>query len=337
MDDSRRRFVSALSAMGTLAGISAADVDARQPDPRGPVERQILELLASLPGQHALYMHSPGFGRDFVVEHNPDSALFCGSAFKAFVLAEFLRMVDNGEAALDELLPVDSSIWSLSSEVLTPWPGAVTGRIDAQTALDAMISRSDNTATDMLLKRVGPARVRQFIASIGLTGRIPDSTRSFFGYIFGAPDWQTLTWERVLEIDASKPENTNPVLNDVTTMAVSPRDFVSFYSRALQGEFFTHPQLVPALRGVLALSNAIPRAMPLGINPFIKGGSIDFDGEHALCLAGGVFIPPARWVYFGLTLNWTDAEAGTVKEVGPQFGAVVTQMFTLLRDRLGNG
>ena len=76
--------------------------------------------------------------------------------------------------------------------------------------------------------------------------------------------------------------------------------------------------------------------MPLGVNPFIKGGSIDFDGDHALCLAGGVFIPPARWVYLGMTLNWTDAEAGTVREVGPQFGAVVTQIFTLLRDRLGN-
>jgi len=282
-------------------------------------------------------MHSSGRGRDFVVEHNPNAALSCGSAFKAFVLLEFLRMVDNGEAKLDELLPVDSTIWSLSSPVLTPWPGAVSGQIDAQTAMDAMISRSDNTATDMLLKRVGVARVRDFLASIGSTGRIPDSTRSFFGYIFGAPDWQTLTWERVLELDASNPEHPNPVLNDVSTMAVSPRDFVSFYSRALQGEFFNHPQLVPAFRGVLALSEAIPRAMPLGVNPFIKGGSIDFNGDHALCLAGGVFIPPARWVYFGMTLNWTDAEAGTVKEVGPQFGAVVTQIFTQLRDRLGNG
>jgi hypothetical protein len=40
---------------------------------------------------------------------------------------------------------------------------------------------------------------------------------------------------------------------------------------------------------------------------------------------------------FGVTLNWTDAQAGTVAQVGPQFGAVVTQIFTLLRDRLGNG
>ena len=37
MDDSRRRFVSARSAMGTLAGISAADVHALPAVPRGPI------------------------------------------------------------------------------------------------------------------------------------------------------------------------------------------------------------------------------------------------------------------------------------------------------------
>jgi hypothetical protein len=75
--------------------------------------------------------------------------------------------------------------------------------------------------------------------------------------------------------------------------------------------------------------------MPLGVNAFVKGGSIDFNGEHALCLAGGVFLPARRWAYFGMTINWTDAEGGRVAEEGPRFAAVVNEIFTALNDRLG--
>ena len=75
------------------------------------------------------------------------------------------------------------------------------------------------------------------------------------------------------------------MLNDVQTMSVSPHDFVSFYSRALQGAFFTNSDTTMTFRAILSQSEAIPRAMPLRVNAFVKGGSIDFNGEHALSLA----------------------------------------------------
>ena len=68
-------------------------------------------------------------------------------------------MVDAGEARLTDLLRLDSTVWSLSSPVLTPLPGTVSGQINVRSALDAMISRSDNTATDIVLNRVGAERV----------------------------------------------------------------------------------------------------------------------------------------------------------------------------------
>ena len=252
------------------------------------------------------------------------------------MLLEFLRMVEGGEASVSELLPVDASVWSIDSPVLTPWPGSVTGQVNAKTAMDAMISRSDNTATDMLLARVGPDRVRQFLASIGSSARIPDSTRRFFGYILGAPNWQSLAWNELLALFQSDAYPLRPVLNDVQTMAASARDFTTFYARALQNEFFVAPSTQTAFRAVLAQAEAIPRSMPLGLNAFLKGGSIDFNGDYALCLAGGVFIPNGeRWVYFGITINWTDAQAGGIAAVAPAFTAVVNDIFTALRDRLG--
>lgn len=200
-----------------------------------------------------------------------------------------------------------------------------------------MISRSDNTATDISLNRVGADHVRQFIASIDLANsRIPNNTRQFLAFVLGAPNWQTITWAELLALAESDPSSTYPIINDVQTMAVSPDDFVSFYSSALQGEFFQRPATLDTFRSTLALADAIPLAMPLGVNAFLKGGSIDFGGEHALSIAGGVFIPDHRWVYYSLMINWVDGEAGDVAAVQGPFARTCKGIFTLLRDTLGS-
>ena len=298
----------------------------------------LVEAFKRLPGRHGLKIWSPGRvgARDFLATVNPDTALFCASSFKAFALAEFLRRLEAGDTALDELLPVDERVWSLGAPVLTPLPGTVAGRIQAETALEAMISRSDNTATDMVLARVGVQRVRRFIASIGLTDtRIPDNTRQFFAYVGGAANWQTISWEQLLALAQANAPLADRLINNVQTMAVSPHDFVSFYSRALQGRFFQRSDTLETFRSILALADAIPLTMPLGVNAFMKGGSIDFGGEHALSIAGGVFIPQRGWAYYSLMINWLDGEGGTVEQVQGPFTATCKRIFTWLRDDLG--
>lgn len=330
--------------MATLATTQPLAVHADSPQAHSDLAGRIVDLFQTLPGMKALKIVSTGSGRKpgFQVTLNPNDGLFCASAFKVFVLAEFLRMVEAGEASLTELLPVDDRVWTLGAPVLTPGPlltppGAVSGQIISRTALDAMITHSDNTATDIMLKRVGADRVRQFIASIGLyNARIPNSTRQFFGYISGDPQWQTLTFQRLLTDNQKDPFPANPIINDVQTMAVSPSDFVSFYSRALQGEFFTSPNTLTTFRAILSKPDVISRVMPLGVNGFLKGGSIDFNGEHALSLAGGMFVPRSRWVYFGMIINWTDAEGGTVDDEIPQLVDVTGQIFSSLRDAFGS-
>lgn len=259
-----------------------------------------------MPGRKALKIWAPGGdgGREFLASINSGTALFCASSFKVFVLAEFLRQMEAGQTSLTELLPVDDSVWSLGAPILTPLPGTVRGQIQAQTALQAMISRSDNTGNDMSLKRVGVDRVRQFIASIDLTNtRIPNSTRQFLAYVSGASNWQTISWTELLALVQGDPPPAGHIINNVQTMAVSPHDFVSFYSRALQGKFFQRPETLTTFRSILALADAIPLTMPFGVNAFMKRGSIDFGGEYALSIAGGMFIPPRRWVYYSLMIN----------------------------------
>ncbi len=125
-----------------------------------------------------------------------------------------------------EQLAVDDSVRSLVSPVLQN----LTGTTQARCALEAMIAHSDNTATDVAMKRVTPARVRQFISDAGLTkARIPDSTRRLFSYVAGAPQGEDLGWKAMEAIVESKTPDTSkyrPALNDVESMAVPASEFV---------------------------------------------------------------------------------------------------------------
>src|ERR687891_27061 len=184
MPQSRRDLlVSSLLGAGamTLSASSSALADARGREQHWELAHRIVAEFRRLPGRKGLKILAPAGddAREFEVAIRPQDALFVASAFKGFVLAEYLRQVEAGEATLDEELDLDESVWSLSSPVLNP--PELAGKVTALTALEAMIAHSDNTGTDMVLKRIGVDRVRQFIASIGLNNtRIPNSTRQFF-------------------------------------------------------------------------------------------------------------------------------------------------------------
>jgi len=90
----------------------------------------------------------------------------------------------------------------------------------------------------------------------------------------------------------------------VQTLASSADDLVSYYSRALQGDFFDHDETLAEFRRILAMGDVIWLVpFPLGVSAFAKGGSIDVPGFHAVCAAGGMLFDD-RWVYFCSTINW---------------------------------
>lgn len=309
------------------------------------LSQEIVESFSVLPGQKALRIWAPpDAGRPaWSAEHNPDDQLFIASAFKGFVLAECLRLeeesldpkdsiplADQLAARLGQPLPLDETVFSLGSPVFDP--PHLTGTVSLRTALEAMITHSDNTATDIVLRHVGPERVQAFIEGIGLQqSPIPTSTRQFFGFVGGLPDWEATTWAQFQ--GESPAGDQHPILNDTITMASTANELVSFYSRALPGEFFHFAETLTEFRSILAMGD-ISVSVPLEVNGFGKGGSIDFGGSHVLTFAGGLYVPN-RWVYFALLTNWTDAEGGdSLEERGPAIEGV-RSIFTLLRDRLG--
>jgi beta-lactamase class A len=359
-DDRRLSRRATLRAGGiglaaSLAGTGLAPAQAQEATPtanadsvQDSLSAEIIEAVSPLPGTVALKLWAPpDAGRPaWSASLNADRLVFIASAFKGFVLAEVLRQAEGAldprsatpltaqlgaELAAEETL--DEDVFTAGSSVFNP-PN-LTGQVLLRTVLEAMIAHSDNTATDMALRVADSEKVRALIAELGLTQtRIPDSTRQFIAYYAGDPDWSTVTWDDLQTLLTDEPYPTRPVINDEITMASTPDELVTFYSQVLPGALFRNPETLTVFRSILALPDLIGRMMPLGVNAFLKGGSLDAAPDHALSVAGGLFVPD-RWVYFAYIVNWTDDEAGMVAEVGPSFLTAGRQMFTLVRDRLG--
>ena len=247
---------------------------------------EIIEAVSALPGTKALTLWAPpDAGRPaWSATLNAESLLFIASAFKTFVLVEYLRQLEDAldpisatpladqlEALLCEELALDERVFAFGSPIFNA--PHVTGKVTARAVLEAMIGASDNTATDIALQQVGPERVRALIASLDLEQtRIPDSTRQFQGYVYGDPNWATLTWSQAVALTTDDPYPHRSLLNNETTMASTADELVAFYRRALQGELFRYPETLALFRAFLSRANTIARSIPLGVNAFLKSG-----------------------------------------------------------------
>jgi beta-lactamase class A len=339
MNNSRRKFLtgSAVAAAGLFTTSLARPTTIFGAAPGSKLAGEVIRLFESLPGIKAVKIWAPAKnrGQEFLATLNPGRQMFCASSFKGFVLCEALRQIDSPQliGTLNATqLALDASVWSLGSSILNP-PN-LSGLLTERTTLEAMITHSDNTATDMTLKHVGADRVRDFVQSIGLRNtRIPNSTRQFLGYIFGSTDWRNTTWDEIVSFIESNAPAIHPLLNDVQTMASSPDDFVSFYSRALQGAFFNNPATLAEFRRILSMPDTISRVVPLGANGFLKAGSVDAGGSHGLSIAGGMYFPD-RWVYFATIINW-QKPGDSDPETAVAFGEATRQALTLVAEALG--
>jgi beta-lactamase class A len=333
MTHSRRAFVGAASATLLTPVNAFASNDAARGD---DLSRKVLALFEPLPGKTSLLVWSPAAGNapELTIRQHPDERMFVGSAFKAFVLCERLRQLDGKDVVAKlqaNLLALDQSVWSPGSTMFDP-PN-LSGKAPERTAAEAMIMHSDNTGTDMMMLATKPAEVRKFIADEGWKNtQIPDSTRIFFGYLLGLPDYLHTTWQQLVDAGKKDTKFVNPPLSSLQTLASTASDMVSFYSKALQGKYFQHPETLTEFRRILTTGDVIARVVPPGASAYAKGGSIDVPGFHALCAAGGMTFS-GRWVYFTITLNW-DAPALTDPDTVHAWAGATANALKLVYDSL---
>jgi beta-lactamase class A len=332
----RRQFLASAALLAGSAALSsrtsalAAEDGGKSGDTHAIPH--LLDGFLKLPGKKSAQVDVDEPTSPWRVTSDPDAELFVGSCFKTFVLTTYLQEVEAGRLVETEQLAVDDGVRSFSSPVLEH----LTGTTQARSALEAMIAHSDNTGTDMALKRVTPARVRQFISDAGLKkARIPDSTRTFFSYVAGAPQGEDLGWKGMKAVvDSDKPDLSKfrPALNDVETMAVPASEFVSYYKRALTGGFLQKPETLTEFKRIQAMADVIAMVVPADTVAYAKGGSIDWNGFHCLAVAGQMIVRDTP-VTFAMTLNWTDSD-GDAKQVTSAYKDAVSDVLSKIHKRL---
>lgn len=258
----RRRFITAAGIIAASSFRPEKSFAADSQSGSHGIGRNLLDAFKALPGGKSCRIDVDDPRGAWRVAYEPDLALFCGSCFKTFVLATYLREVEAGRLSEDEQLRIDDDIRSVGGGVFEFLSGTTSARI----VLEAMIAHSDNTATDVAMRRVGAEKVREFVKMAGLTSaRIPDSTRRFFSYVTGYPTGVDMGWKGLQDMQANKSAGVpRPVINDQQTMVCSASDFVTYYKRALSDEFFQKKETLTEFKRILAMADSICRRGSVG-------------------------------------------------------------------------
>lgn len=313
----RRALPAAFAAIATPASAQASLSDAALDE--------AARRLTGLPGQTALLLEAEGPKGRIRLAHREAAPVFVGSVVKTFILAAYLKAVEEGRLSLEEALPVDDDVRSPVSPVF----GALTGTAPAVVALEAMITHSDNTATDMAIRRVTPAAVRALIAARGLAGtRIPDSTRIMVSALAGAPPGVDLGWAGIQALDrgAPMPSPRTPI-NEVSTMVSTGQDMVAWYDFVLAGRYFAKPETLATFKRIQSMATAMPQVAPPDVIAYGKGGSITWEQAQAMAVAGQMVAGPVRATFFQ-GVNWTGDAASM-----PRVAATAIEQFRILLAR----
>lgn len=235
--------------------------------------------------------------------HQPQRPMFIGSAFKTFVLAQFMRDVETDRLDFDGECAIDDQHRTGGSPVL----GQLSGASTYGSVLEAMMSRSDNTATDIALAQVDVARVRALITSAGLAQtRIPDSARRLLSYLSGAPAGVDIGWDGVVRLATTGDigyAKRKDVINTEQSIVSTAEDMVRWYARALRADFFAKPATLLQFKRIAGMADRLVQAAPPDTVVYGKPGWIDWEGFHALCLPGQIRVNhvPASFCFI---LNW---------------------------------
>ena len=267
----------------------------------------------------------------------PDQTMFVGSAVKTFMLAEYLRSDLSDMAVMN----IDDSIRSISSTVFgdqtlagKPRPDLkLDGETLARSVLEAMISHSDNTATDAILAAVGADNVRDLISDVGLTSvEIPDSTRRLFTYLASGQDVD-VSWETLKQY-VNNPPDKQAAINDVQSMLASASDMVRWYETALLDPSFFSAADLAQFKRVSSMADALHLVVPENLASYGKGGSIIWNDFSALTVSGQMLMPtmdPGRpWVplTFSFNVNWGNDDPAMFGEVAGIFAPAIKGVLT---------
>lgn len=128
--------------------------------------------IEALGGSKAAWF-GPLDGESIYSYGDPTKQFALGSTFKLYVLAALSRAVSEGRLSWDDVVALDAK--SFPSGMMQNWPDGAP--VTLHTAATLMISISDNTATDLVMKAVGREAIEAEMRGSGHT--MPDKSYPF--------------------------------------------------------------------------------------------------------------------------------------------------------------
>ncbi|OZC47318.1 hypothetical protein BH92_23780 [Rhodococcoides fascians A21d2] len=213
-----------------------------------------------------------------VYSTNADAVLPLGSVFKLYVLGALTDEIEAGTVRWDEQLTVRDATKSAPSGELQNLPDGTA--VSVREAAEKMISLSDNTATDLLMERLGRDRVERQLAVMGhhdpsvMTPMM--DTRQFFVIGFGDPNMRA-------EWSGADPDGRVELLAraDSRPLEIDFENFLDNPASADGVEWFANAQDVCAAMGYLA------------------SGPAAEENRRILAITPGVQLDAALWPYSG--------------------------------------
>ncbi len=131
------------------------------------LERQIQSLLQRADGEVGVAIKHLESGQELYV--NGETSFPMASVFKIPVLVEVLAQVKEGKFNLEDEVSIDKKDQHLGSGLLSDLvaPGI---KLSVRNLIQLMMMVSDNSATDILLEKVGAENVNNRLASFGIEG-----------------------------------------------------------------------------------------------------------------------------------------------------------------------
>ncbi len=169
------RAVLILFAAVLMLAAAGAAATAQSPEkPAGGLarlEKQVRAVVSDAEGEVGVALKHVESGRELAV--NGDTYFPMASAFKVPILVEVLYQVREGRFGLDDEVRVTGPDQHLGSGLLSSLtaPGIV---LSVRNLVNLMMLISDNSATDVLLAKVGAANVTKRLRSLGIEGMSVD-------------------------------------------------------------------------------------------------------------------------------------------------------------------
>jgi beta-lactamase class A len=241
----------------------------------------LVDKMKALPGQVSfLAQRLDPSGPVTLAEWQPAQELAIGSAFKLYVLGALATQVSKGGRRWSDVMPLETQ--SLPSGILQKWPVGTPMTLQGLASL--MISISDNTAADALLKAVGRDAVEAMMPVMGhgqpALNRPFLSTMDMFQLKWGVPDDQQQSY---LAADAA-------ARRSILQAMKPPSSTSSLLTRASS----TVPKLIDKLEWFASASD-LCRAMAW----FQADDSPRATARQILAINPGIPAAAARWAYVG--------------------------------------